>query len=275
MTPMSRLHPQHRPRKRIGQNFLHDTPATDRIATAIHPGADEHLVEIGPGQGALTESLVASGCTLDVIELDRDLVPGLLAAFSLKPGFKLHSADALKFNFASLVKSSNPAMPEFNQRLRVVGNLPYNISTPLIFKLLENASIIRDMHFMLQLEVVERLAASPGGKDWGRLGIMTQYQCRVEHLFDVPPEAFNPPPRVHSAIVRLTPWRESPWPRCNEARLRMVVQAAFAQRRKTLRNNLKGLIDNTGLESLGIDPGARAETLQLTQFIEITNTIHA
>ena len=275
MAAMNRPHPQHRPRKRFGQNFLHDDAVIDRIAAAIHPGADEHLVEIGPGMGALTAALVASGCQLDVIELDRDLVPGLLAAFSLKPGFKLHSADALKFDYASLLKSSSPAMPEPNQRLRIVGNLPYNISTPLIFKLLDNAPLIQDMHFMLQLEVVERLAASPGGKCWGRLGIMAQYQCRVEHLFDVPPEAFNPPPRVQSAIVRLTPWQQSPWPQCDAAHLRKVVQAAFAQRRKTLRNNLKGLIDNTGLETLGIDPGARAETLQLEQFIEITNTLHA
>ncbi len=156
----------------------------------------------------------------------------------------------------------------------MVGNLPYNISTPLIFKLLDNASIIRDMHFMLQLEVVQRLAARPGSKHWGRLGIMTQYQCEVEHLFDVPPEAFDPPPKVQSAIVRLRPWVDNPWPQCDRARLRQVVQSCFAQRRKTLRNNLKGLIDSSALEQLGIDPGARAETLELSQFIDITNAIH-
>ena len=264
---MSRRPPQHRPRKRFGQNFLHDEGVIDRIAAAIHPQADQHLVEIGPGQGALTESLVASGCHVDVIELDRDLIPGLLAAFSIHPRFKLHSADALKFDFASLTKG--------DERLRVVGNLPYNISTPLIFKLLENASIIKDMHFMLQREVVQRLAASPGSKSWGRLGIMAQYLCHVEHLFDVPPEAFNPAPKVQSAIVRLTPRTDSPWPPCSEAHLRAIVQAAFAQRRKTLRNNLKGLIDSADLETLGIDPGARAETLELTQFIEIANASHA
>jgi 16S rRNA (adenine1518-N6/adenine1519-N6)-dimethyltransferase len=129
------------------------------------------------------------------------------------------------------------------------------------------------MHFMLQLEVVQRLAASPGNKNWGRLGIMAQYQCRVEHLFDVPPEAFDPPPKVQSAIVRLTPWQDSPWPACDETKLRQIVQAAFAQRRKTLRNNMKGLIDGDGLEALGIDPGVRAETLELTQFIAIVNAI--
>ena len=264
---MSQSHPQHRPRKRFGQNFLTDSGIISRIAGAIHPQAGNHLVEIGPGQGALTETLVGSDCQLDVIELDRNLIPGLLAAFSIYPGFRLHSEDALKFDFASLVQG--------DERLRVVGNLPYNISTPLIFKLLENASIIHDMHFMLQLEVVKRLAAVPGNKNWGRLGIMTQYHCHVEHLFDVPPEAFNPAPKVQSAIVRLTPREKSPWPACDEETLRRIVQAAFAQRRKTLRNNLKGIIDTADLESLGIDPGARAETLKLTQFIEISNAIHA
>ena len=200
---------------------------------------------------------------MDAIELDRDLTTRLLAAFSIHPGFKLHSADALQFDFASLTG--------VGEHLRVVGNLPYNISTPLIFKLLENAQIIQDMHFMLQLEVVERLAAEPGSKHWGRLGIMAQYSCEVEQLFEVPPDAFYPLPKVQSAIVRLVPWRESPWESCDEASLRKLVQSAFAQRRKTLRNNLKGLIDDAALEKLGIDPSVRAETLELSQFIAITN----
>jgi 16S rRNA (adenine1518-N6/adenine1519-N6)-dimethyltransferase len=267
MASMSKPPTTHRPRKRFGQNFLRDDGVISRIAGSIYAKANDHLVEIGPGQGALTESLIGSGCQLDVIELDRDLVPGLLAAFSIHPRFKLHSADALKFDYAALT--------EAGEGLRVVGNLPYNIATPLIFKLLENATIIQDMHFMLQLEVVERLAASPGSKTWGRLGIMAQYQCQVEHLFDVPPEAFNPPPKVQSAIVRLTPWKDSPWPACDEVQLRRIVQASFSQRRKTLRNNLKGIIDAGQLETLGIDPGARAETLELIQFIEITNAIEA
>ena len=258
--------PPHRARKRFGQNFLEDTGVINSIVRAIHPLPADHLVEIGPGKGALTELLSASACRLDVVELDRDLVPGLLAAFSVNPRFRLHSADALAFDFAALAQDAIP--------LRVVGNLPYNISTPLIFRLLENTAIIRDMHFMLQLEVVDRLAAKPGGKDWGRLGIMAQYLCAVDKLFEVPPEAFNPRPRVQSAIVRLTPWRESPWPPCDAALLRQVVQTAFGQRRKTLRNNLKGLIDTGRLEALGIDPGARAETLELRQFIEITTAIH-
>ncbi len=257
----------HTPRKRFGQNFLTDPAVINRIASAISPRSTDHLVEIGPGQGALTETLAPTGCRLDVIELDRDLVAGLLAAFSIYKGFKLHSADALKFDFASLVESG--------EQLRVVGNLPYNISTPLIFKLLDNAPIIEDMHFMLQLEVVERLAAEPGSKAWGRLGIMTQYHCRVEQLFEVPPSAFNPPPRVQSAIVRLQPWEKSPWPECDVDSLRRVVRAAFAQRRKTLRNNLKGLLEADALGDLGIDPGARAETLDLPDFIAMSNCLNA
>ncbi|MEM6581838.1 MAG: 16S rRNA (adenine(1518)-N(6)/adenine(1519)-N(6))-dimethyltransferase RsmA [Pseudomonadota bacterium] len=258
--------PPPRARKRFGQNFLQDESIIDRIVDAIHPQPGDHILEIGPGQGALTAPLADSSAQLDVIELDRDLVPGLLAAFALNPKFCLHKADALKFEFASLASQAQP--------LRVVGNLPYNISTPLIFKLLDNAPIISDMHFMLQKEVVDRLCATPGNKDWGRLGIMCQYQCAVEKLFEVPPEAFSPRPKVQSAIVRLTPWRQSPWPPCNKELLREVVQIAFAKRRKTLRNNLKGLIDTPALEALNVDPGARAETLELSQFIEITTAIH-
>jgi len=271
---MNRTRTEHRPRKRFGQNFLHDATVIDRIVAAVHPQRDQHLVEIGPGQGALTGALLRSGCALDVVELDRDLVPGLLASFGLQPNFRLHNADALEFDFAALQARASTVEANVGPRLRVVGNLPYNISTPLIFKLLKHCAIIRDMHFMLQLEVVQRLAAEPGSKDWGRLGIMAQYLCRVEHLFDVPPHAFSPPPKVQSAIVRLTPWQKSPWPACSEPQLRALVKAAFAHRRKTLRNNLKAIIDSEQLEALGIDPGARAETLQLTQFIEITNAIH-
>ena len=178
----------HTPRKRFGQNFLRDESVIEAIARAVAPRAEDHLVEIGPGEGALTQALVESGCKLDAIELDRDLRTRLLAAFSTYPGFTLHSADALKFDFAALADQK--------RTLRIVGNLPYNISTPLIFHLLDQAELVADMHFMLQLEVVERLAATPGSKDWGRLSVMTQFQCEVEHLFDVPPEAFYPPPKV-------------------------------------------------------------------------------
>ncbi|MHA7816736.1 MAG: 16S rRNA (adenine(1518)-N(6)/adenine(1519)-N(6))-dimethyltransferase RsmA [Pseudohaliea sp.] len=255
-------------RKRFGQNFLRDATVIHRIESAIAPRESDHLVEIGPGHGALTEALVSTGCRLDAIELDRDLAAGLLAAFSIYPRFHLHKADALKFDFAAL--RGGPGAP----RLRVVGNLPYNISTPLIFRLLDQAELVEDMHFMLQREVVERLAASPGGGQWGRLGIMAQYHCQVEALFEVPPEAFTPQPKVQSAVVRLVPWRESPWPACDPAALRATVQAAFAQRRKTLRNNLKGLTTEATLAALGIDPGARAETLELPDFIRLANALH-
>ncbi|MFK8049027.1 MAG: 16S rRNA (adenine(1518)-N(6)/adenine(1519)-N(6))-dimethyltransferase RsmA [Halioglobus sp.] len=269
IAPMSNPQAPHRARKRFGQNFLQDSGVINRIIDSIHPLADEHLVEIGPGQGALTQWLMRSGCRLDVVELDRDLVPALLAAYGDSPKFNLHSADALKFDYAALVENS-----DCSDKIRVVGNLPYNISTPLIFKLLENTERIQDMHFMLQLEVVNRLAASPGNKNWGRLGIMAQYHCEIESLFEVPPTAFSPAPKVQSAIVRLVPRENTQWPDCDEAMLRKVVQASFAQRRKTLRNNLKGLIDAQALEAIGIDPAARAETLQLHQFIEIANLNH-
>lgn len=255
----------HTPRKRFGQNFLRDGAIISRIAGAVAARENEHIVEIGPGQGALTEALITSGCQLDVVELDRDLVAGLLAAFSIYPGFRLHSADALKFDFATLASD--------DKQLRIVGNLPYNISTPLIFRLLDFAAQLQDMHFMLQREVVQRLAAVPGSKAWGRLGIMAQYHCKIDHLFDVPPEAFSPPPKVQSAIVRLIPYRQSPWPEVDAFALRKLVQAAFAQRRKTLRNNLKGLVDDNILHDLDIDPGCRAETLTLTDFIHITRSI--
>ena len=252
----------HTPRKRFGQNFLRDEAIIDAIARAVAPRVDEHLVEIGPGEGALTQVLIGSGCQLDAIELDRDLRTQLLAAFSTYPRFTLHSADALKFDFAALRFDEKP--------LRVVGNLPYNISTPLIFKLLKYSHVVSDMHFMLQLEVVERLAASPGSKDWGRLGVMAQFQCEVEHLFDVPPEAFYPPPKVRSAIVRLRPYTAPPYPDVDRQMLSQVVTQAFAQRRKTLRNNFKGTLGDDGFEALQIDPAARAETLSISDFITIT-----
>ena len=253
----------HIPRKRFGQNFLRDESVIEAIARAVAPAAEDHLVEIGPGEGALTQALIGSGCRLDAIELDRDLRTRLLAAFSTYSGFTLHSADALAFDFGSLVLGI--------KSLRIVGNLPYNISTPLIFRLLDHAELIADMHFMLQLEVVERLAASPGNKDWGRLGVMTQFQCHVEYLFDVPPEAFYPPPKVQSAVVRLTP--RTQLPTVGREALAKVVTQAFAQRRKTLRNNFKDVLEDSDFEALLIDPSARAETLSIDDFIAITNRL--
>ncbi|MFK1446043.1 16S rRNA (adenine(1518)-N(6)/adenine(1519)-N(6))-dimethyltransferase RsmA [Pseudomonas aeruginosa] len=261
---MSELY-QHRARKRFGQNFLHDAGVIHRILRAIHAREGQRLLEIGPGQGALTEGLLGSGARLDVIELDQDLIPLLKLKFGLESRFSLHQGDALKLDFASLVESG--------EKLRVVGNLPYNISTPLIFHLLEHAPVIEDMHFMLQKEVVERLAATPGGGDWGRLSIMVQYHCRVEHLFNVGPGAFNPPPKVDSAIVRLTPFAEPPHPARDPKLLERVVREAFNQRRKTLRNTLKPLLSVEDIEAAEVDPTLRPEQLDLAAFVRLANQL--
>lgn len=261
---MSELY-QHRARKRFGQNFLHDAGVIHRILRAIHAREGQRLLEIGPGQGALTEGLLGSGARLDVIELDQDLIPLLKLKFGLESRFSPHQGDALKFDFASLVESG--------EKLRVVGNLPYNISTPLIFHLLEHAPVIEDMHFMLQKEVVERLAATPGGGDWGRLSIMVQYHCRVEHLFNVGPGAFNPPPKVDSAIVRLTPFAEPPHPARDPKLLERVVREAFNQRRKTLRNTLKPLLSVEDIEAAEVDPTLRPEQLDLAAFVRLANQL--
>lgn len=260
---MAELYP-HKARKRFGQNFLHDTAVIDRIIRAIHPQPGEHLLEIGPGQGALTESLVSSGSQVDVIELDKDLFPLLKLKFGLKPNFRLHEGDALKFDFATLDTSGG---------LRVVGNLPYNISTPLIFHLLGHASLLRDMHFMLQKEVVERLCANPGSGDWGRLSIMVQYHCRAEQLFIVGPGAFNPPPKVDSAIVRLTPHSSLPHPARDYACLERVVREAFNQRRKTIRNTLRQLLPESAIQAAGVDASLRPEQLDLAAFVRLADQL--
>jgi 16S rRNA (adenine1518-N6/adenine1519-N6)-dimethyltransferase len=252
---------RHHPRKRFGQNFLQDDSVIDAIARAIAPMKGDHVVEIGPGEGALTQALISSGCQLDAIELDRDLRTRLLASFSTYPDFTLHSADALKFDFASLATEQRP--------LRVVGNLPYNISTPLIFRLLDQAGLIADMHFMLQLEVVDRLAAQPGTKDWGRLGVMAQFQCQVEKLFEVPPGAFYPPPKVQSAVVRLVPHASPQFPEADKTALSRVVTQAFSQRRKTLRNNFRGVLTDVDFEQMSIDPSCRAEALSIPDFVAV------
>ncbi|TCT98928.1 16S rRNA (adenine(1518)-N(6)/adenine(1519)-N(6))-dimethyltransferase RsmA [Pseudomonas sp. LP_4_YM] len=256
---------QHRARKRFGQNFLHDAGIIDRILRAINAKPGEHLLEIGPGQGALTEGLLGSGAQLDVVELDKDLVPILQHKFAGNGNFRLHQGDALKFDFNHL---GVPA-----RSLKVVGNLPYNISTPLIFHLLSHADLIRDMHFMLQKEVVERMAAGPGGGDWGRLSIMVQYHCRVEHLFNVGPGAFNPPPKVDSAIVRLVPHDVLPHPAKDPQLLERVVRDAFNQRRKTLRNTLKGLLDSAAIEAAGVDGSLRPEQLDLAAFVRLADQL--
>ena len=252
---------EHRARKRFGQHFLHDRQVVARILTAFAPQPGDTLVEIGPGLGALTHPLLERVAHLHVVELDRDLAARLRADFP-PTQLSVHEADALKFDFRALA---------VGRPLRVIGNLPYNISTPLLFHLLEQGMAIGDMLFMLQKEVVDRMGAGPGSKDYGRLSVMLQWRCRVESLFDVPATAFTPPPRVDSSIVRLTPHARAPVVVHDPQALDRVVRAAFAQRRKTLRNNLKGLLSAEALEALGIDPGRRAETLSLDEFARLAN----
>ncbi|HEY5604297.1 MAG TPA: 16S rRNA (adenine(1518)-N(6)/adenine(1519)-N(6))-dimethyltransferase RsmA [Gammaproteobacteria bacterium] len=253
----------HRPRKRFGQNFLKDPFVVQQIVNAIAPRATDHVVEIGPGMGVMTQAILPQVRFLDAVELDRDLV-AKLQRLSLG-NFCIHGADALKFDFCALAKRG--------EKLRIVGNLPYNISTPLIFHLLQQSSCIVDMHFMLQKEVVDRLAASPGDSAYGKLGVMVQYYCCVEKLFEVAPEAFSPPPKVDSAVVRLIP-RDEPTVQVNDFNLfEQVVSAAFAQRRKTLRNNLKQLISAERMQANGIDPARRGETLSLQEFAVLANLL--
>lgn len=253
----------HRARKRFGQNFLHDHGMINKIVRAIAPTQADNLIEIGPGMGAITELLLAQNENLNVIELDRDLIPGLKTKFFNYPNFTIHAADALKFDYSQLYQEG--------RKLRLVGNLPYNISTPLIFHLLSFHELIHDMHFMLQKEVVARLAAQPNTGAWGRLGARAQYYCDVEELFDVPPECFKPQPKVDSAIVRLTPKAKfEPEVKCQE-QFAETLRLAFAQRRKTLRNNLKGQVSAEQLEGIGLDPTRRPETLNLTELVQLAN----
>ena len=254
----------HTPRKRFGQNFLHDHNIIYNILSSLQAKPDQHWVEIGPGLGALTEPLLKMGMQLDVVELDRDLVALLKEKFK-DSELKIHSGDALKFNFAALAMD--------NEKLRIIGNLPYNISTPLMFHLLDNAFCIEDMHFMLQKEVVDRICAVPGSKKYGRLSVMMQYHCATELLFDVPPESFEPAPKVMSAIVRLVP-HQTPLVHVNDmVKLNRVVTQAFSQRRKTLRNSLKKIIDENAIIDLNIDPTSRAEVLTLDDFARLSNLL--
>lgn len=256
----------HRPRKRFGQHFLHDPGVLARIVAAVDPRPGERLVEIGPGQGALTRPLLERCGRLLVVELDRDLAAELASRdWGAAGKLEIHQGDALRFDFAALALPETP--------LRIVGNLPYNISTPLLFHLLEQAHAIRDLHVMLQREVVQRLAATPGSHDYGRLSVMVQYHCRVEPLFGVGPGAFRPPPRVDSAVVRLVPHTLPPVTVDDPARLAETVRRAFSQRRKTLRNSLSGWLEPSAMATAGVDPGARPETLDLAAFARLANAV--
>ncbi len=242
----------HTPRKRFGQHFLRDPGVLERMVAAIAPKPGEFMVEIGPGQGALSEPLLARLGRLHVIEIDRDLAASLSRRLGEPAGLVVHCADALKFNFGELAKGTP---------IRVVGNLPYNISTPLLFHLFDQASAISDMHFMLQKEVVERLAATPGSRGYGRLSVMAQTHCRIEALFAVDRQAFQPPPKVESAVLRLQPVALAPARRALLEPFEEIVRLAFGQRRKTLRNALRTRLDAGQIQAAGVDPGARAETL--------------
>ncbi len=246
-----------RPRKRFGQHFLHDGTVIERIVAAIDPRPGQTLVEIGPGPGALTGPLATAGVRLHALEIDRELAAGLRRRYADNRDVTIETVDALDVDFA-----------RFGAPLRCVGNLPYNISTPLLFHL-GGFDGIADMHFMLQKEVVERMAAAPGSRTYGRLSVMLQSRWQVVSLFDVGPGAFRPPPKVSSSVVRLAPLAEPPVI-ADPARFDTIVRAAFSQRRKTLKNALKDVLSAADIRRAGIDPGCRAETLDIRQFVELS-----
>ncbi|MGA9855476.1 MAG: 16S rRNA (adenine(1518)-N(6)/adenine(1519)-N(6))-dimethyltransferase RsmA [Gammaproteobacteria bacterium] len=252
-------------RKRFGQHFLHDRNVINKILLAIDPQPHDVLVEIGPGMGAITLPLLERCGALTAVELDRDVIPALQAAAKDKGDLRLIQADALKTDFHTLT-------PE-GCKLRLVGNLPYNISTPLLFHCLDQIDVIADMHFMLQKEVVQRMAAQPGSKDYGRLTVMLAVRCRVEPLLNIGAGAFKPPPRVESAFVRLIPYAQAPFPLGDTARFKTLVNQAFSRRRKTLRNALLGLVDESAIRRAGLDPAVRPETLSAADYAHLADGI--
>ena len=254
---------KHIPRKRFGQNFLTDKTVLADIIGVIAPQRDDAMVEIGPGLGAMTRLLLESLSRLHVVELDRDLVTRLKKTFKPEQ-LIIHQGDALQFDFTQI-----PVVPD--KKLRIVGNLPYNISTPLLFHLAQFAPQVQDQHFMLQKEVVERMVAEPGSKTYGRLSVMLQWRYRMGLLLIVPPTAFEPPPKVESAIVRMIPI-EQPLA-CEQVNLERVVTTAFSQRRKVLRNCVSGIFTENDLIDAGVDPQARPETVPLQQFVALANRL--
>ena len=253
---------KHRPRKRFGQHFLADPGVIGAIVDAIRPAPTDVIVEIGPGTGALTKTLARTAGALHAVELDRDLAAALRDEYAGRDNVTIHEADALAFDFGAL-----------GADLRIVGNLPYNISTPLLFHLLQYRDAIVDMHFMLQKEVVDRMAAEPGTKAYGRLGIMLGCHFDIESLFEVDRSAFDPPPDVTSAIVRLVPLPVGTYDIDDEEGFSRLVAQAFSQRRKTIRNALRGMVDEEILEFAGIDPGLRAEAISIADFVRLANTL--
>jgi len=253
----------HQAKKRFGQNFLQDEAIIERIVKSIRPKASEAMVEIGPGLGALTRKVLAETQAISVIELDRDVIPKLKFNCDGLGQLTIYEQDALKTDFTEIAQG---------HKIRVIGNLPYNISTPIMFRLYEQLDVIHDMHFMLQKEVVERMVAHPGSKAYGRLSVMTQYACEAQMLFVVPPHAFFPPPKVDSAIIRLTP-KANPLPLKDSRLFASVVMEAFNQRRKTVRNVWKKRLVVEDYEVLAIDSGLRPENLSLDDFVRVANFI--
>ena len=251
------------PKKHFGQHFLADQSVVERIVAVLAPRAGEHLIEIGPGQGALTLPVLKKTKQLEVIELDRDVLPELEARCERAGDLTIHLTDVLNVDFAALKQDKRP--------LRVFGNLPYNISTPLIFHLIKHFDVISDMVFMVQKEVADRLSALPNNGDYGRLSVMVQYHAKVQHAFDVPPSAFFPPPRVQSSIIRMTPHAKLPAKAIDETLLSTVVRDAFNQRRKTIRNALHKLLPDTAWDELNIKRELRPENLTVTDFVAIAN----
>ncbi len=256
-----------RAKKRFGQHFLHDPGTIDRILRAIAPRPGDRLVEVGPGRGAITVPLLDAARSLDVVEIDRDVVPELERRCSGHGVLRVHLADALEFDFRAL-RGDGP-------RLRLVGNLPYNVSTPLLFHFLSQLDAVADMHFMLQKEVVTRMAAHPGGKEYGRLTVMLAPWVRVEPLFDIGTGAFSPPPKVVSTFFALRAHETPPFDFGDRSAFARVVAAAFMQRRKTLRNSLGGLLTQAQITTAGVDPSARPETLPPAQFAALARELVA
>lgn len=256
---------KHVARKRFGQNFLVDEQVIDEIIDQLAVRRGEKVVEIGPGLAALTAPLLRRLDHLHVVEIDRDIVARLGKIYSADK-LTVHEGDALAFDFGRLASSAGA-------HLRIVGNLPYNISTPLLFHLADYSTCVRDMHFMLQSEVVDRMVAEPGSGDVGRLTVMLQYRFVIDRLLDVPPEAFDPPPRVHSALVRLIPRSPETLLAGDEARFSALVASAFRQRRKMLRNSLRGMVDEDQLVALGVSPTCRAEELSVADYVRLANSL--
>lgn len=260
----NRVHQGHFARKRFGQNFLHDDYIIESIVAAIQPKPDQALVEIGPGLAALTIPVSKHVDHLTVVEIDRDLASRLIENPFLKDKVTVIEQDALTFDF-------NQLSEQLGKPLRVFGNLPYNISTPLMFHLFEFANTITDMHFMLQKEVVTRLVAAPNSKDYGRLSVMAQYYCQIIPVLEVPPTSFKPAPKVDSAVVKLIPYQQKPYPVNDVKILSRVTTEAFNQRRKTIRNSLSNMFTAEQLVQLNIDPNLRAENLTVEQYCQLAN----